>query len=99
MAEITPEEVAHVANLARLDVTEEELERFSVQLSSVLLHVETVRGLDIAEIPPTSHVVPLVNVLRPDVVGPGVSRDEVLAMAPESEDNRFKVPRILGEAP
>jgi len=99
MAEITPEQVAHVANLARLDVTEEELERFSAQLSSVLLHVETIRRLDIAEVPPTSHAVPLSNVLREDVERPSLSREEVLAMAPESEDHRFKVPRILGEAP
>lgn len=99
MAEITPEDVAHVANLARLEVTPEELERFSAQLSSVLLHIETIRRLDITEVPPTSHAVPLTNVLRPDVVRPSLVRDEVLAMAPEAEDGRFKVPRILGEAP
>ena len=99
MAEITPEDVAHVANLARLEVTPEELERFSAQLSSVLLHIETIRRLDITDVPPTSHAVPLTNVLRPDVVRPSLVRDEVLAMAPEAEDGRFKVPRILGEAP
>lgn len=99
MAEITPEDVAHVANLARLEVTPEELERFSAQLSSVLLHIETIRRLDIADVPPTSHAVPLKNVLRPDVARPSLARDEVLAMAPEAEDGRFKVPRILGEAP
>ena len=99
MAEITPEDVAHVANLARLEVTPEELERFSAQLSSVLLHIETIRRLDITDVPPTSHAVPLTNVLRPDVVRPSLPRDEVLAMAPEAEDGRFKVPRILGEAP
>ena len=99
MPEITPDDVAYVANLARLALTDDELVRFSGQLSSVLQHIETIRRLDIADVPPTSHAVPLQNVLRPDEPRPGLSRDEVLAMAPATEDERFKVPRILGEAP
>jgi aspartyl-tRNA(Asn)/glutamyl-tRNA(Gln) amidotransferase subunit C len=99
MPEITPDDVAYVANLARLALTDEELVRFSGQLSSVLQHIETIRRLDIADVPPTSHAVPLKNVLRPDEPRPGLPRDEVLAMAPATEDGRFKVPRILGEAP
>ena len=99
MPEITPDDVAYVANLARLALTDDELVRFSGQLSSVLQHIETIRRLDIADIPPTSHAVPLQNVLRADEPRPGLPRDEVLAMAPDTEDRRFKVPRILGEAP
>jgi aspartyl-tRNA(Asn)/glutamyl-tRNA(Gln) amidotransferase subunit C len=99
MPEITPDDVAYVANLARLSLRDDELVRFSGQLSSVLAHIETIRRFDLADVPPTSHAVPVKNVLRPDMVGPCLDRDEVLAMAPEIEDGRFKVPRILGEAP
>ena len=65
----------------------------------ILEHAAEVSALDTAGVPPTAHPLPLVNVLRPDEPRPGVSRDEVLAMAPASEDDRFRVPRILGDAP
>ena len=91
--------MAHVAVLARLDLTEDELERFTGQLGAVLEHAADIAALDIADVPPTAHPLPLVNVLRDDEVRPGLDRDEVLGQAPVVEDGRFRVPRILGEAP
>ncbi|CAA9227634.1 MAG: Aspartyl-tRNA(Asn) amidotransferase subunit C @ Glutamyl-tRNA(Gln) amidotransferase subunit C [uncultured Acidimicrobiales bacterium] len=99
MAPISREDVAHVARLARLDVTEEELDRFAGQLAGVLEHAADLAVLDTAGVAPTAHPFPLVNVLRDDVVAASLDRDEVLAMAPAAEDGRFRVPRILGEAP
>jgi aspartyl-tRNA(Asn)/glutamyl-tRNA(Gln) amidotransferase subunit C len=96
---ITTADVAHVARLARLELTEEELERFTVQLGAVLEHARDVEALDTADVPPTAHPLPLVNVLRDDVVRPSLDRDEVLSQAPAVEAHRFRVPRILGEAP
>ena len=96
--ELSADEVAHVARLARLDLSADESERFAAQLSAVLEHVETVRRLDTTDVPPTSHALELRNVLRADEIRPSLDRDEVLAGAPDAEDGRFKVPRILGEA-
>jgi aspartyl-tRNA(Asn)/glutamyl-tRNA(Gln) amidotransferase subunit C len=96
---ISPADVAHVARLARLDVTDDELELFSGQLAAVLDHADDVAALDTAGVPPTAHPLPITNVLREDVEAESLDRDEVLAMAPEAEDGRFRVPRILGEAP
>lgn len=96
---ISRDDVAHVAKLARLDLTEDELARFTEQLAAVLDHAEDVEALDTAGVPPTAHPLPLVNVLRDDVVRPSADRDEVLSQAPAAEDGRFRVPRILGEAP
>ena len=96
---ITRAEVQHVAHLARLALTDTELDALTNDLGSILDYAAAVSALDIADVPPTSHPLPLVNVLRPDVVRPGVSRDEVLSAAPAAEDGRFRVPRILGEAP
>jgi aspartyl-tRNA(Asn)/glutamyl-tRNA(Gln) amidotransferase subunit C len=96
---ITATEVAHVASLARLALSDEELERYAAQLSTVLEHVETIRRLDISDVPPTTHAVPVADVLRADEVRPSLARDAVLACAPATEGGRFRVPRILGEAP
>lgn len=96
---ITRDEVAHVAKLARLALTDEELDTFTDQLAKVLGHAADVEALDVADVPPTSHPYPLRNVLRPDEVGPTLDRDEVLAAAPSVEDHRFKVPAILRDAP
>ena len=96
---LTAADVAHVAKLARLDVTEEEVELFAEQLGAVLDHAADVAALDTAGVPPTAHPLPLKNVLRADEPRPSVDRDEVLSQAPDAEDGRFKVPRILGEAP
>ncbi|HVE93302.1 MAG TPA: Asp-tRNA(Asn)/Glu-tRNA(Gln) amidotransferase subunit GatC [Acidimicrobiales bacterium] len=99
MAQLTREEVAHVARLARLELSEDELDTFTGQLADVLDHAADVEALEIDDVPPTAHPLPLVNVLREDVVMPSLDRVEVLAAAPHVEDGRFVVPRILGEAP
>ncbi len=96
---LTRDEVAHVAELARLQLSDEELELFTGQLAEVLDHAADVASLDLADVALTAHAMAVTNVLRPDVVRPGLDRDEVLAEAPAVEDHRFKVPRILGEAP
>ncbi len=96
---ISASDVAHVARLARLELTGEELDRFTGQLGAVLEHARDVEALDVAGVPPTAHPLPLVNVLRDDVVTPSLDRDEVLAQAPSVESHRFRVPRILGEEP
>lgn len=96
---ITTEEVAHVAQLARLKLTDEELERFTGQLAAVLEHARDVEALDTEGVPPTAHPLPLRNVLREDRARDSLDRAEVLAAAPSVEADRFRVPRILGEAP
>lgn len=93
------EDVAHVAALARLTLTEEELERFTDQLARVIDHARDVAALDVDGVAPTAHPLPLRNVLRPDEVRPSLAREDVLAGAPEVEDDRFRVPRIVGEEP
>ncbi len=99
MPRITTDDVAHVAKLARLHLSEEELATFTGQLDAVLDHAADVEALDLDDVPPTSHPYPLTNVLRDDVVVPSLDREEVLAQAPDVEDNQFKVPPVLGEAP
>ena len=94
---ITRDEVAHLARLARLAVTDEELDVFAGQLDVILGAVARVQEVAAADIPPTSHAVPLTNVFRPDVNVLCLPRDEVLAAAPAAEDGRFRVPRILDE--
>jgi aspartyl-tRNA(Asn)/glutamyl-tRNA(Gln) amidotransferase subunit C len=96
---ITRDDVAHVADLARLTLSDEELDRFTDQLAAVLDHARDVEALDTAGVPPTAHPLPLRNVLRDDEVRPSLDRDEVLAQAPAAEDGRFAVPPVLGEAP
>lgn len=99
MASISRDDVAHIANLARLELTDDELELFTAQLGAVLEHAADVEALDVGDVEPTMHPYPLRNVLRDDVVRPGVDRDEVLAQAPAAEDGRFRVPAILGDEP
>ena len=94
---LTRADVTHVARLARLALSEEEVEQFTIQLGAVLEHFASVAALDTSGVPPTSHPIPLTNVLRPDERRPSLERDVVLAMAPAEEDGRFRVPRILGE--
>jgi aspartyl-tRNA(Asn)/glutamyl-tRNA(Gln) amidotransferase subunit C len=95
MAAISREEVAHLARLARLAVTEEELDTFAGQLDVILQAVARVGEVAAEDIPPTSHPVPLTNVLRDDVPVPGLSQEEALSGAPDHEAGRFRVPRIL----
>lgn len=96
MSEITRDEVAHLARLARLAVTPEELDVFSGQLDAILATVAKVGEIG-DDVPSTSHVVPLTNVLRADERQPSLSREQALAGAPSAEEGRFRVPRILGE--
>lgn len=96
---ISRADVAHVAQLARLSLTDDELDLFTGQLAAVLDHARDVEALDLDDVEPTTHPYPLANVFRDDEVAPGVERDEVLAQAPAVEDGRFRVPPILGEEP
>ena len=96
---LTRKDAAYVARLARIDLTEEELDMFAVQLAAVLDHAAQVAALDTSSVEPTAHPLPLVNVLRDDVPEPSLDRDEVLSQAPAAESGRFKVPRVLGDAP
>lgn len=97
MATISREEVAHLARLARLAVTDDELDTFAGQLDVILQAVAQVGEVAAVDVPPTSHSVPLTNVYRDDVVVPGLTREEALSGAPDAEDHRFRVPRILDE--
>ncbi|MCU1501122.1 MAG: gatC [Ilumatobacteraceae bacterium] len=95
---ITAADVAKVARLARLDLTDEELQRTTVQLAGMLEHFADIDALDLTDVAPMTQPYPLVNVFRPDVVKPGLDRDEVLAAAPAAEDGRFRVPPVVGLA-
>ena len=93
------EDVVYVARLARLDLSDDEVELFTGQLRTVLDHAADVASLDLSHLEPSSHPIALENVLRHDEPRPSLDRDEVLAAAPLVEDHRFRVPRIGGEAP
>jgi len=88
-----------VARLARLALDDDEVGRYAVQLSAILEHVDAVRRLDTADVPPTAHPFPVENVLRSYTERPSLDREVVLAQAPVAENDRFRVPRIMGEAP
>jgi aspartyl-tRNA(Asn)/glutamyl-tRNA(Gln) amidotransferase subunit C len=94
---ITREEVAHLAHLARLALTEDELARMAGQLDVILAAVARVAEVAADDIPPTSHSVPLVNILRPDAVRPSLTQEDALSGAPAAQDGRFLVPRILDD--
>jgi aspartyl-tRNA(Asn)/glutamyl-tRNA(Gln) amidotransferase subunit C len=96
-AAISRDEVAHLARLSRLAVTDAELDMFAGQLDVILQAVARVGEVAAADIPPTSHSVPLTNVLREDVEEPCLTQDEALSGAPDAQDGRFRVPRILEE--
>lgn len=96
---ITRDEVAHLARLARLDLSADELDRMAVQLDDILGAVARVSEIAAADVPPMSHAVPLTNVFRDDEVRPGLTPEEAVSGAPAAEDNRFRVPRILDEEP
>jgi len=95
---IDREQVLHVARLARLELAEDEIERISGELSGILEHVDRISALDLDDVEPTTHVVALENVLRPDVPDPSLSRDEALANAPDPADGAFRVPSPQAES-
>jgi aspartyl-tRNA(Asn)/glutamyl-tRNA(Gln) amidotransferase subunit C len=94
---ITREDVEHVAELARLELTAAEKEQFIAQLNSILTYVEKLSELNTDGVEPTSHVLPLSNVFREDEVRPSLDRDRVLQNAPQESHFFFKVPRIIEE--
>jgi len=98
-ARVSRADVEHVATLSRLALTDDEIEQLTGELGAILDYAAEVSALDTADVPPTAHPLPLVNVFRPDEPRPGLDRDEVLAEAPAAEDGQFRVPRILGDAP
>ena len=95
MAGLTDEQVQHVALLARLGLSDAERERLRDQLTTILAHIDQLRELDLAAIPPTAQVIPLEPVLRDDVVTPSLTVEQVLANAPRSENGFIKVRAVL----
>jgi aspartyl-tRNA(Asn)/glutamyl-tRNA(Gln) amidotransferase subunit C len=89
---ISRDDVLHVARLARLELSDAEVERFQEQLSAILEAVSKVQELDLSDVPPTSHPLDVVNVWREDEPRPSLSVEEALANAPDSEDGLFRVP-------
>lgn len=98
-ARISRDEVAQVARLARLRLTDVELDSLTSQLDDILEHASDMAALDLTDVPATTHPIPLVNVLRDDVVTASLDRAEVLAAAPSDEDGMFRVPPVMGEVP
>jgi aspartyl-tRNA(Asn)/glutamyl-tRNA(Gln) amidotransferase subunit C len=96
---ITTDDVQKVAKLARLRLSDDELQRFTGQLADVLEHAADLETLDLEGVEPMAHPVPLTNVLRADEPATPLGRDEVLAAAPAAEDGLFRVPPVLGEEP
>lgn len=98
MSQISRDEVAHLARLARLALTEDELDGYAGQLDAILGHVSRIQAVDVAGVKPTGNPLTDVNVFRPDVVEPCLTQEQALDQAPKSAEGRFAVPRILGEA-
>ena len=92
---ITREDVEHVARLARLELNDDELGRMREQLNAILGYIDKLRELDVTNVEPTSHAVPLVNVMREDEVVPCLPQDQMLANAPDRVGELFRVPRII----
>lgn len=90
-------DIAYVARLARLEMSEEELDRYRSQLGDILEHAARVQALPTEDVPPTAHPLPLENAFRADEIGPCLDRDEVLGQAPDRDGAFFRVPRILEE--
>jgi aspartyl-tRNA(Asn)/glutamyl-tRNA(Gln) amidotransferase subunit C len=97
MSEISAEQVAHLANLARIALTEEEIEHLTAELGQIMQAVEKVSEVATPDVPPTSHPIPMQNVFRDDVVGETLTTEQALAGAPETDGSRFVVSAILGE--
>ena len=97
MSQISRDEVAHLARLARLALTDDELDSFAGQLDAILEHVSQIQAVDVTDVEATDNPLKSVNVTRPDVVEPSLSQEEALSQAPRAAEGRFVVPRILGE--
>ena len=97
MPDISREEVAHLADLARIDLSDAELDHLAPQLDVILESIKSISDVAADDVPPTSHALPLTNVFREDVATPGLTAEEALSGAPAVEEQRFSVPRILGE--
>ena len=97
MSKITPEALKHLAKLARLELSDDELATYATQLEVILESVDKIREVAAAAVKPMSHAVGLTNVFRKDETKPSLDRAEVLAQAPAAQDDRFRVPRILDE--
>lgn len=92
---LTPEQIEHVALLARLELTPEERERFTPQLNSILEYFEQLQQLDTTGVAPMSHAVAISNVFREDEPGPSLSAEEALSNAPDQASGCFRVPRVI----
>jgi aspartyl-tRNA(Asn)/glutamyl-tRNA(Gln) amidotransferase subunit C len=92
---LTPEQVRHIARLARVGLTEEEVARFQVQLSEILDYFDRLKELDTEKVPPTAHTLDMRNVMREDEPHPSFDKEDVLANAPRREDDRFRVRAVL----
>ncbi len=97
MSSFSVDEVKRVADLARIALTQEEVERLAGELAIIAESVAKVSEVATPDVPATSHPIPLTNVMREDAIVPTLDRDEVLAAAPSAEDGKFAVPQILGE--
>lgn len=97
MSDMTPETVRHLAHLARIALSDDDITRLAGELSAIVDSVEAVRRVAGDDVPRTSHPIPLGNVFRDDVVGPTLSTDDALAGAPDHDGSRFRVTAILGE--
>jgi aspartyl-tRNA(Asn)/glutamyl-tRNA(Gln) amidotransferase subunit C len=94
---LTTDEVRHVAELAKLRLSEAEIEQYAGQLSAILEYAERLQEVDTSSVPPTPYILPLVNVMRDDVTEPSLSNQEALANAPDSEDGFFRVRAVFEE--
>jgi aspartyl-tRNA(Asn)/glutamyl-tRNA(Gln) amidotransferase subunit C len=97
MMALTTKEVEHVAHLARLRLSPDELEKMRVQLSHILEHIDMLKEVDVSDVPPTAQVTDLLNILRADAVHPSLPREDVLANAPDQQEGMFKVKAIFDE--
>ena len=98
MTQISRVDVAHLARLARLALTDDELDGFAGQLDAILEHVSVIQAVDVTDVVPTDSPLEDVNVTRPDVVAPCLTQEQALAGAPRAVEGRFAVPQILGES-